>query len=148
MHGKEGINMADVLLTRNNSRIIEVVINNHVKYEGRVLEDGFMMSSLNAFEELLKLLQAEGYEIKRGKYTAVCGKEQKRFIRFRSLGEDFTEENLKKVIAGEKEPPERSEKVPDRKEAKPEKRKFDLVVDIQEKMVQGKNDGYVQWAKK
>ena len=85
------------------------------------------------FEELLKLLQAEGYEIKRGKHTAVCGKEQKRFIRFRSLGEDFTEENLKKVIAGEKEPPKRNEKVPDRKEAKPEKRKFDLVVDIQEK---------------
>lgn len=100
------------------------------------------------FEELLKLLQAEGYEIKRGKHTAVCGKEQKRFIRFRSLGEDFTEENLKKVIAGEKESPERNEKIPDRKEAKPEKRKFDLVVDIQEKMAQGKNGGYVQWAKK
>lgn len=62
------------------------------------------------FEELLKLLQAEGYEIKRGKHTAVCGKEQKRFIRFRSLGEDFTEENLKKVIAGEKEPPEKMKK--------------------------------------
>ena len=74
--------------------------------------------------------------------------ELKRFIRFRSLGEDFTEENLKKVIAGEKEPPEKNEKVPERKEAKPEKRKFDLVVDIQEKMAQGKNGGYVQWAKK
>ena len=100
------------------------------------------------FEELLKLLQAEGYEIKRGKHTAVCGKEQKRFIRFRSLGEDFTEENLKKVIAGEKESPERNEKVLDRKEAKTEKRKFDLVVDIQEKMAQEKNGGYVRWAKK
>ena len=74
--------------------------------------------------------------------------ELKRFIRFRSLGEDFTEENLKKVIAGEKESPERVEKVPDRKEAKTEKRKFDLVVDIQEKMAQGKNGGYVRWAKK
>ena len=100
------------------------------------------------FEELLKLLQAEGYDIKRGKHTAICGKEQKRFIRFRSLGEDFTEENLKKVIAGEKESPENIEKVPDRKEPKPEKRKFDLVVDIQEKMAQGKNGGYVRWAKK
>lgn len=116
--------MADVLLTRNNSRIIGVVINDQVKYEGRVLEDGVVMSSLNAFEELLKLLQAEGYEIKRGKHTAVCGKEQKRFIRFRSLGEDFTEENLKKVIDGEKEPPKRNENVPNRKEAKPEKLKF------------------------
>ena len=99
------------------------------------------------FEELLKLLQAEGYEIKRGKHTAVCGKEQKRFIRFRSLGEAFTEENLKKVIAGEKELPEKNEKVPERKEAKPERRKFDLVVDIQEKKAQGKNGGYVWWAK-
>lgn len=100
------------------------------------------------FEKLLKLLQAEGYEIKRGKHTAVCGKGQKRFIRFRSLGEEFTEENLKKVIAGEREPPERNEKVLEQKEAKPKKRKFDLVVDIQEKMAQGKNGGYVRWAKK
>ena len=52
------------------------------------------------------------------------------------------------MIAGEKEPPEKNEKVPERKEAKPEKRKFDLVVDIQEKMAQGKNGGYVRWAKK
>ena len=41
-------NMAGILLARNNSRIIGVVINDHVKYEGRVLEDGFVMSSLNA----------------------------------------------------------------------------------------------------
>ena len=77
------------------------------------------------FEELLKLLQQEWYEIKRGKHTAICGKEQKRFIRFRSLGE-----NLKKIIAGEKELPEKKEKVSDQKVVKSEKRKFDLVVDI------------------
>ena len=82
------------------------------------------------FEELLKLLQQEWYEIKRGKHTAICGKEQKRFIRFRSLGEDYTEENLKKIIAGEKELPEKKEKVSDQKVVKSEKRKFDLVVDI------------------
>lgn len=41
-------NMAGILLARNNSRIIGVVINDHIKYEGRVLEDGFVMSSLNA----------------------------------------------------------------------------------------------------
>ncbi len=82
------------------------------------------------FEELLKLLQQEEYEIKRGKHTAICGKEQKRFIRFRSLGEDYTEENLKKIIAGEKELPEKKEKVSDQKVVKSEKRKFDLVVDI------------------
>ena len=39
-------NMAGILLARNNSRIIGVVVNDHEKYEGRVLEDGFVMSSL------------------------------------------------------------------------------------------------------
>ena len=41
-------NMAGILLARNNSRIIGVAINDNVKYEGRVLEDGFVMASLNA----------------------------------------------------------------------------------------------------
>lgn len=41
-------NMAGILLARNNPRIIGVVVNDNVKYEGRVLEDGFVMSSLNA----------------------------------------------------------------------------------------------------
>ena len=39
--------MAGILLARNNSKIIGVVVNDHVKYEGRVLEDGFVMASLN-----------------------------------------------------------------------------------------------------
>lgn len=64
------------------------------------------------------------------------------------LGEDYTEENLKKIIAGEKELPEKKEKASDQKVVKSEKRKFDLMVDIQEKMAQGKNGGYVRWAKK
>ena len=41
-------NMAGILLARNNSRIIGVVVNDNEKYEGMVLEDGFVMSSLNA----------------------------------------------------------------------------------------------------
>lgn len=41
-------NMASILLARNNSRIIGVVVNDNEKYEGSVLEDGFVMSSLNA----------------------------------------------------------------------------------------------------
>ena len=91
------------------------------------------------FEELLKLLQQEGYEIKRGKHTAICGKEQKNFIRFRSLGEDYTEDNLKKIIAGERDLPEKNEKASDQKVVKSEKRKFDLVVDIQERINSKKN---------
>lgn len=39
--------MAGILLAQNNSRIIGVVVNNHEKYESRVLEDAFIASSLN-----------------------------------------------------------------------------------------------------
>lgn len=40
--------MAGILLAQNDSRIIGVVINDHEKYEGHVLEDGFISASLNA----------------------------------------------------------------------------------------------------
>ena len=51
-------NMAGILLARNNSRIIGVVVNDHEKYEGRVLEDGCVMSSLNA---LSREVNEKGY---------------------------------------------------------------------------------------
>lgn len=43
--------MAGILLAQNDSRIIGVVINKHEKYEGHVLEDGFIASSLNYLSE-------------------------------------------------------------------------------------------------
>ena len=51
------------------------------------------------------------------------------------------------MIAGERDLPEKNEKASDQKVVKSEKRKFDLVVDIQEKMAQGKNGGYVRYSK-
>lgn len=46
-------NMAGILLAQNSSRIIGVIINNHEKYEGNILEDAFIASSLNALEKVL-----------------------------------------------------------------------------------------------
>lgn len=40
--------MAGILLAQNNSKIIGVVVNDHEKYEGHLLEDVFVASSLNA----------------------------------------------------------------------------------------------------
>lgn len=50
--------MAGILLAQNDSRIIGVVVNDHEKYEGRVLEDAFVASALNA---LLFALEKAGY---------------------------------------------------------------------------------------
>ena len=40
--------MAGILLSQNNSRIVGVVVNDHMKYEGKVLEDAFVSAALNA----------------------------------------------------------------------------------------------------
>lgn len=50
--------MAAVLLAQNNSKIIGVVINDHEKYEGHVLEDGFISAAINA---LAKEIDRVGY---------------------------------------------------------------------------------------
>ena len=52
------------------------------------------------FEELLEKLQASGYEIKRGKYVSCRAPGQERFTRLKTLGIDYTEEAIRKRIAG------------------------------------------------
>lgn len=51
-------NMAATLLAQNNSRIIGVVIKDHEKYEGRLLTDPFIASSLN---DLSDEIERSGY---------------------------------------------------------------------------------------
>lgn len=43
--------MAGILLAQNNSKIIGIVVNDHEKYEGHVLEDGFISASINALSK-------------------------------------------------------------------------------------------------
>lgn len=92
------------------------------------------------FEELLRLLEQAGYECKRGKNVAVRGKGQKRFIRFRSLGEGYTQEDLTAVISGNT-----IHKAKSKKKSVQDNQKLNLILDIQEKMTQ-KGPGYQRWA--
>ena len=93
------------------------------------------------YEAFLQKLEQQGYEVKRGKHTAVKGKGQKRFIRFRTLGTGYGEDEIKAVLEG-------------RVEHKPYQRKplqeqpFQLLVDIPQKMAAGKSVGYKKWATK
>ena len=83
----------------------------------------------------------EAYEVKRGKFTSVKGARPKRFIRFRALGAGYSEEELKAVLAGE------AEHCP-RKKHPVQEQKFQMLVDIQAKLAEGKGDGYARWAKR
>ena len=50
---------------------------------------------LNTLDELLQTLEERGYEVKRGKYISIRAPEQERFVRAKTLGEEYTEESLK-----------------------------------------------------
>ena len=96
-----------------------------------------------SFEGFLQKLEQQGYEIKRGKYTSVKGTRQKRFIRFRTLGAGYSEEELKAVISGEAEhhPRQKQKRIVS-------EQKFQMLVDIQAKLAEGKSMGYARWAKR
>ena len=93
------------------------------------------------YETFLQKLEQQGYEVKRGKYTAVKGKGQKRFIRFRTLGTGYGEDEIKAVLEGKAE-----HRPYQKKQAK--EQPFQLLVDIQGKMAEGKSVGYKKWATK
>lgn len=93
------------------------------------------------YEAFLQKLEQQGYEVKRSKHTAVKGKGQKRFIRFRTLGTGYSEDEIKAVLEGKaKHQPYQ------KKQAK--EQPFQLLVDIQGKMAEGKSVGYKRWATK
>ena len=91
-------------------------------------------------DELLRLLFEMGYESKRGKYVAVRGKGQKRFLRFRSLGAGYTEQDLERIFVGGAVQNPR----PDVEKTEP---KLDMLLDIQAMIAKGKGPGYERWAK-
>ncbi len=106
--------------------------------------DGILLNEKPAnFEAFLQKLEQQGYVIKRGKHTSVKGARQKRFIRFRTLGAEYSEEELKAVISGEAEHHPRQKQ----KRIVPEQ-KFQMLVDIQAKLAEGKSMGYARWAKR
>ena len=80
-------------------------------------------------DELLRMLVEMGYEVKSGKYISVRGGDQKKFLRFRSLGEGYTETDLENMLSGKSGS------------------KIDMLVDIQAIIAKGKGPGYERWAK-
>ena len=91
-------------------------------------------------DELLRLLLEMGYESKRGKYVSVKGKGQKKFLRFRSLGAGYREQDLERIFAGESR--EKAATAEEKTEPK-----LDMLLDIQKMIAKGKGPGYERWAK-
>ncbi len=106
-----------------------------------VIDDILLDEKPANFESFIQKLEQQGYEIKRGKHTSVKGARQKRFIRFRTLGVGYSEDEIKAVIAGEvKHRPHQKQP--------PKEQSFHLLVDIKAKLSEGKGEGYARWAKR
>ena len=102
------------------------------------------------FEELLKLMEAQGYEIKRGKYISFRAEGQERFTRAKSLGEDYAEEEIRKRIsekperrAEEKTPPTIAPTLPPMEKPKTIK----PLIDIAGNPKYAESRGLEQWAR-
>ena len=89
-------------------------------------------------EDLLCRLQAEGYEIRRGKNLSCKVTEQKYFTYLKNLGIDYTEEAIIHRITGGLRPS---------KQPKKQDNRISLLIDIQNNLKAQESAGFAHWAK-
>ena len=105
--------------------------------------DSVLKQKPKKFEDFIQALADMGYEFKNGKQPAFKAKGQKRFLRLSSLGEGYSEEELRAVISGKS-----LHKSRDGAAKAPTQKQFQMLIDIQAKLAEGKSGGYEKWAKK
>ena len=97
------------------------------------------------FAAFLRLMESAGFAVRHGRGGAISflTPGQNKYTRLRSstLGSGFDLEDIRAVIAGEHPIPELPQEGP------PPPRRVDLLIDIQERLAQGKGPGYARWVK-
>ena len=88
------------------------------------------------FDDFLRLIQAQGYEIKLGKFISFRAPGQERFTRCKTLGEAYTEEAINERIKG---------RVITR--APKERKGISLRIDLENNIKAQQSAGYEKWAK-
>ncbi len=97
------------------------------------------------FAAFLRLMEESGFAVKHGRGGVISflapGQDKPTRLRSSTLGLGFDPEDIRAVIAGERPIPE----LP--KEGPPPPRRVDLIIDIQNRLAQGKGPAYERWAK-
>ena len=91
------------------------------------------------FDDFLRLMEAAGYEIKRGKFVSFRAPGQERFTRSKTLGEAYTVEVITERIAGTYRAKPKA--------LRQEKAGVSMLIDIQNSIKAAESRGYEQWAK-
>lgn len=89
------------------------------------------------FDDFLRLMELQGYEIKRGKFISFRAPGQERFTRCKTLGENYTEEAIIRRVAGlaVDRGPKRAQKG------------VALRIDLENNIKAQQSAGYARWAK-
>lgn len=105
------------------------------------LIDAALLRRPDSFDALLKLLRDSGCEVRRrGNTLSLRHPDKKGFVRLSSI-DGYTEDELRAVLAGEKE------HTPRKKRTQATRKKNTLLIDIEAKLQAGKGGGYERWAK-
>ena len=107
--------------------------------EIREVIDTILLEEPKDFEDFLKRMEREGFFIRREKQLAILLEGSVRPIRFKSLGKEYTEEDIVKRILGD-------ESLVPKSKSFAERINYSLI-DIQKKLQEGKGGGYQRWAK-
>jgi len=101
------------------------------------------------WEDFLALMQAEDYEIKRGKHIAFRANGQEKFTRAKTIGARYTEANIKAQLSGvvKTAAVPATENTPTEKPRK-ENTGISLLIDIENNIKAKQSAGYSEWAKK
>lgn len=91
------------------------------------------------FDDFISQIKEKGYSIKFGKHITFSNPRQKKNIRLRSLGKGYSEAEIKAIIQSNKNHREK-------KNTKKQK-SSSLLIDVQQKLAEGKGKGYENWAK-
>lgn len=108
----------------------------------RAAIDGALSEKPADWDALMKLLQDAGYEIKPGKNPSLRLADWDRTVRLDTLGENYKKDVLISVIRGERKHAPKK-----KKQVVRETEKVNLLVDIQQKLREGKDAGYARWAR-
>ena len=93
---------------KGKSYIEHQAVRNGTSYEAKLKSAiDRLLPACTDLDDLLRRLQKEGYEIRRGKYISCRASNQERFTRLKTLGVDYTEEALAARIAGRTRPSKR-----------------------------------------
>ena len=96
------------------------------------------------FADFLRLMEEAGYAVRRGRGGAISflvpGQEKPTRLRASTLGDGYDPEDIRAVIAGERS-------IPAAEDAAPASRRVGLIVNIEQRLREGKGPAYERWAK-